>query len=830
MNQIKLILILLFIFQSFTLAKENLEKVSLQLHWKYQFEFAGFIAAKEKGFYKDVGLDVELKEYSYGLDIENEVMSQKSNYGVYNSNILLSYLKYKEIKLLASFFKRPALIIITKPNIKTVNDLVGKTIMSATKEDFDFNFKYIFDSENINTKSLNFTPHTYNIQDFIDGKCDAMTAFISDQPYQLDKKNIKYNIINPTDYGIYNLQLELFSSLNEVENNPQRTELFKKASIKGWKYALENEDEIIDMIIKKYNSKLTYEFLKNEAKKTKQLILPNIYKVGSIDRSFMNRQSELFKKEYNLNNKQNIDDFYHVFTDSYVNKKQELKVCINPNWTPIEFIKDRKPQGISIDTLEIIGKDIGLKLKYIETISWSQSQQFLKDKKCDILPSAIKTDKRLEYANFTKPYLKYALAIITTNDKPLVANIDALKSKTMARKKSSGLIPKMKKRYPNIRIIENHNYGESFKMVSNGTVDFTISTLPVFAYNKNKYNLNNLHIAGGSHIKYNLSIAVRKDDTILLNLLNKSLEKIDSKTHNIIYEKWTKNQVEFITDYTVVFYISLLAFIIISIISYLLLKQKRLQRNLSELNKTLESRIKIEVNKNREKDSAMFHQSRLAQMGEMLAMIAHQWRQPLSAISSTNSAINLKAQLGTLDNDTAIIFTNKITQYTQYLSSTIDDFRKFFKSDKEKSDTTYNKLVADTLQIIEVSISNHDIKLIVNTNSDKIVTTYDNEIKQVLLNLIKNAEDVLIDRKIDNPIIVVESIDNQITVSDNAGGVPIDIIDKIFEPYFSTKLKKDGTGLGLYMSKTIIEEHCEGKLTVSNNKDGAVFKIILEDN
>jgi len=132
------------------------------------------------------------------------------------------------------------------------------------------------------------------------------------------------------------------------------------------------------------------------------------------------------------------------------------------------------------------------------------------------------------------------------------------------------------------------------------------------------------------------------------------------------------------------------------------------------------------------------------------------------------------------------------------------------------------------LNIVENSIDRNNIQIITAFNSDVLFKTYQNELKQVILNLLKNAEDILLEKNIENPIIRIETKDYTLAVSDNAGGVPENIISKIFDPYFSTKTKKDGTGLGLYMSKTIIEEHCGGILSVSNGKEGAIFKIELQ--
>jgi signal transduction histidine kinase len=270
--------------------------------------------------------------------------------------------------------------------------------------------------------------------------------------------------------------------------------------------------------------------------------------------------------------------------------------------------------------------------------------------------------------------------------------------------------------------------------------------------------------------------------------------------------------------------------------SKLKLKTKELNeksKRVSELNKTLENRVEEEVSKNRLKDRQMIQQSRLAQMGEMISMIAHQWRQPLAAISSSSGAISIKARLKKLDNDTVLELSNKISDYSQHLSSTIDDFREFFKSNKEQKETNFEELISSVFNIIENSINNKNIKLEKEIESNIKFTTYPNEVKQVLLNLIKNAEDALLEKKVENPSIKVvtyaKNDDIFFEITDNAGGIPNEIIDKIFDPYFSTKKQKDGTGLGLYMSKTIVEEHCKGEIIVSNENDGAKFTIILKN-
>ena len=277
-------------------------------------------------------------------------------------------------------------------------------------------------------------------------------------------------------------------------------------------------------------------------------------------------------------------------------------------------------------------------------------------------------------------------------------------------------------------------------------------------------------------------------------------------------------------------FLSLLVLSIVLLLLFYEMKKTKIIKEQSakirQFNVTLQKRIEEEVEKNREKDRQILEQSRLAQLGEMLGMIAHQWRQPLSAISAASITLNMKAQMDMLEKQSTIEIADKIADLIQHLSKTIDDFRDFFKNTKEKKEITYHELINTTLEIVEASLKNKNIDVIIEEESQEVFQTYANELKQVLLNLIKNAEDILLEKKVEKPYIKIITQGNRLKVYDNGGGIPEDIIDKIFDPYFSTK-SLNGTGLGLYMSKTIIEEHCQGKLSVKNEKDGAVFTIEL---
>lgn len=252
---------------------------------------------------------------------------------------------------------------------------------------------------------------------------------------------------------------------------------------------------------------------------------------------------------------------------------------------------------------------------------------------------------------------------------------------------------------------------------------------------------------------------------------------------------------------------------------------------LKTFNTALEERVQKEVSKNIEKDIQLMHQARLAQMGEMVSMIAHQWRQPLHIISTAATDMDLKIQFGTLDDATSQKNIETINSLTQYLSATIDDFRDFFKVTKEMEMTTVDEVVSVTLKIVKEYVENKKIVITTDLNSSEEFKSYPNELKQVLINLLKNSEDALLEKQVKNASIHILSFSDQMNhyfeVCDNAGGIDDDVIDNIFNAYFTTKKDGNGTGLGLYMSKKIIQEHCGGELSVENVEEGACFRVSL---
>ncbi|MDD4330587.1 MAG: transporter substrate-binding domain-containing protein [Aliarcobacter sp.] len=1103
----KLTIILTLFLNNFLFANQpnELKKVTLQLEWKHQFEFAGFYAAIEQGYYKDVGLDVEIREFREDINIIQEVLSGNATFGISSSALILEKLNKKPVVLIASYFKQNALTLVTKPEIKTPADLKNKKIMAVDWEMGHTSLGVILKDAGITPSDYTLVKHDFNVEKFVSGEVDAMSVFTTSQPYELDKLGVKYNILNPANFGIYSYDVELFTSEDVINSDTQKVKNFVEATNKGWEYAFKNKEEVVELIYNKYSKKKTKESLLFEANQTEKIFKTNVFKIGAIAPELIKLNADMYtnlglvNKDYDIttilnnyyfdinnkmqniltleeknyiknsiikvhnelnwpplnynkdgkamgysidymnllaskvgltieyisgpnwndflemikenkidvmlnigktenrekylnfstpyaktfdtvftkkdiNNFKSLDDFkgknlavikgfyeeellkryypninlilvedsmaglkklaygevdgfidnfvvanyfmenslisnlkvafeiknnrfnlnMHLATnknnkvlqeilekaekeitldeeielkkkwrntnsieskttiplsmeeEDYLSKKETITMCVDPDWEPFEVLdKNGKHIGIAADIIKLISSKLNIELKIIPTKTWEESIEFSKVKKCDLMSFLNETPQRKEWLNFTEPIYKDPNVIIGRLDSPIIKDLSKIKA-SIAIPKGTAMYERFQKDFPKLIIIPVNSEDEAFKLVEEKKADLTVRSMIISAFNIKEKGFFNLKILNQpENYENHLRIGVIKDEPVLKDILNKAIVTLTKEEIQNIINKWVAIKYEKVEDYTYL-WISI-TFIIILLVFFLyrqyLLKHnnnflqnevlKRTQQletsnqilkekknELNKLNSSLEEKVKDEVEKNKIFQEKLFKADKLASMGEMISNIAHQWRQPLSIISTVATGIKIQKEFGTLKDEELVQNMDLINKNAQYLSETINDFRNFIKGDGKIKNYDLSTTINNFIHIIESTIKTDNINIILNLEKDIKIDGYPNELIQCLINIFNNSKDAFKEIKQENPLIFIStSLQNDnltIRIKDNAGGIPQNIISKIYDPYFTTKHKSQGTGLGLHMTYKLIDEGMHGKIEAQN--------------
>ena len=830
-----------------TLNANSLQKTSVQLMWLDQFEFAGFYMAKEKGFYENLGLDVELKKFNIETDVTKEVIEKRADFGTSSSSLLVDISENKDVLLLGSIFQSSPLILLAlkDSNINYIQDIKNKKVM-LTKEQQKFaTLQSMLISKGITLNDVQVLDHSFNIDDLINKKTDLMLSYTTNEPFLLKEKGYESQIFHPKDYGFDFYEELIFTTKEFAQNNPKLVKDFYKATIMGWEYAFNNIDETAKLIHKKYNPQnKSLESLIFEANEMKKLAFDKNGKIGTITQERINliintyRVMGLIKE--NLNSEdiiytKHLEDNF-LLNDkekNYLEKKKTIKMCVDPDWMPFEKIEKGKHVGIAADYIKIIEEKIKKPITLIPTKTWSESLELGQKKDCDIFSLIRTTPQREKYLNFTKPYLEIPLVIAADINAPFIDNILQVKDKKIAIVKDYAVGEILRIKYPDINFVDVNNIHEGLELVEKGSVFGFIDTLLTIGYQIQNNYIGQLKISGRFNEIWELGIGVRNDEPILTSIFDKAIDDISANQKQRILNKWISVNYQKEIDH-VFLYEVLAGLIVFTFILFLFYRQYLLKK----LNAQLNEKVKLEIQKNEEKNRILIQQSRMASMGEMLENIAHQWRQPLSTISVAASGMEVKKEFSTLSDEEFFEGINHIKKSTVYLSNTIDDFRTFFIKEKKTSQMNIKNAIEKALELMGNTFMQQRINLVKNIEEIEILSL-ENELIQVLMNIFVNAKDALKQTLGDEKYIIIDVFKKEdnliIQIKDSAKGIDEKIIDKIFEPYFTTKHKFKGTGIGLYMSKLLVEKHLKGSIKTSNTEftfmdkihKGALFEIIL---
>jgi diguanylate cyclase (GGDEF)-like protein len=586
----KIFILLSFFFLTFVNANE---KVVLQLKWLHQFQFAGYYAALEKGFYEEEGLDVEIRERNVAVNNIDQVLNNEAQYGVADSVLFLYAAKGSQLKIVAPIFQHSPNVLITLKNsgLDSPYKLQGKRLVFYKKDTDGFGILGML-------RSLQIKPQIDRVRTgedhklLLSGDADAYASYLTNEPFEFKQKGVELNIINPANYGFDLYGDILFTNATEAAEHPKRVEAFKRATLKGWQYALKNKEEIIALIKKKYNPDKSLEHLRFEAEGIAQVIQNDLIPLGTLDRGRIEYMMQLYTRYELLDSQVNINEYiFEAYADSNIDltldekyflaNKGEITMCIDPDWMPFEKLEGGKHIGMSADYFKILQQKLETPIRVIPTTTWAESLEAGKQRKCDIFSLVMPTQERLEYLDFTKSYIRVPLVVVTGLDELFIDDISKLKGKKVGVIKGYAYTEILRKKYPYLDLIEFENLTKMLEGVKNNKVDAAIEALVTTGYHIQKEYIGELKIAGKLEDMWELGIGTRNDEPMLLSIFNKALSQVSSEQHQEILNKWISvNYTKELDLATLISWIAAITLIFATVLSFIYRTNRRLSKEI----------------------------------------------------------------------------------------------------------------------------------------------------------------------------------------------------------------------------------------------------------
>ncbi len=600
--------------RSISYSKKKLEPVVLQLLWTHQFEYAGFYAAKELGFYQEEGLEVEIRPLSPGQNPVDEVVSGRAHYGISNSELILARTMGQPVVMLANLFKHSPLVVLARRDtgIRHPKDLHGRKLMTSDLDLSSAEINYMMSREQVDLNQIQRIDHNYSVTPLVYGSVDAMTAYITNQPFQLQEKGIDYVVIDPANYGADFYSNTLFTRDSEIKNNPERVRAFRRASMRGWRYALDHPKAVVDIISRKYSPNKSQPALMYEAREIQKLIASDVYPLGSVDISRVERLIQIYREsgqlgeipdlmdfiwpealeEHNTVNPESLALNLSATEEAFLNELSVIRMCVTPDWMPYEGLDDKgRHTGIAADVMALLSESLGKPFKLIETADWTETLMAVKQRRCDIISAAASTLERQRYLSFTKNYLSFPNVVITRKEQSFINNMTDMNGRRVGVVKDFYQAGVLEDRFPDIEAVLVNSVTEGLELVSKGQLDGFVGAIASTGYYIRTNGYSNLHIAGHFPEDIKQAVAIRSDWPLLLTAFEKAVNNINPTDLQAILQRWVGIKIESKINYTLIWQLAFIAIVILSVV--LLANRKLAKLNLS-LTEEIDQRSKAE--------------------------------------------------------------------------------------------------------------------------------------------------------------------------------------------------------------------------------------------
>ena len=569
--------------QTFT----KLTPISVQLNWNHQFQFAGFYAALQQGYYRDAGLAVELKSWFPGVSSLDEVLAGKADFAVGYSSVIADYAKGAPIKLVMASFEFSPMVLLSHEPIQELTQLSGKSVMHYG----NLQIKALIEkASSIVETPIKEVPSSGDLQDFIEGKVDFYAAYFTNEPYRLKQSNTPFFILDPKSYGVQSYGDLIFTSDKNAELYPAEVEKFKRATIAGWEYAIQHQAEIVDFILQNYPVKKSRQALLAEAEATTKYVKSGVHVIGDVQATKLlatavdAKDSGLISDLDFLNF--SVEDFifdstrldYSTEELSYLKNHPTLKIGNDINWPPFEFIDDQgQYSGMVAEYMEWIAKELNLDIAPVRGKLWSQVMSDIKSGHLDVLPAAVSTEQRLAFLNFTKPYLSFPMVVVAKDNINFVADLNQLSGKRVAVVKGYATEDFVRMKYPQARIVHVDSVEDGLKSLLQAQADYYLENLAAVNFMIKARGITGLKIVGSAQERFELGMGVPKNNPLLLSILQKTLDRMPEAEKNRIYNHWL--QLEVVTkSYRWLYYVAFLLLLLLVISTVWMLAIQRSKR------------------------------------------------------------------------------------------------------------------------------------------------------------------------------------------------------------------------------------------------------------
>ncbi len=549
-------------------AADGLQKVVLQLKWKHQFQFAGYYAAIEKGYYRDVGLEVELLQRLGPQGPVETVLSGTAQYGIESISVVRERLNGKPLIALAAIFQHsPSVLLAEKnKNIRTAKDLNGRRIMANPFNDEEF--KAMLLKEGLALESIDWVPRppASKTDDLLlkeNRDVDALNVYLTNGPFYFQQQKQAYDIINPVDYGIDFYSDFLFTTEQELIENPQRVAAFRQASLRGWNYALEHPDEIIELILSRYAAQKSREHLKFEAAETAKLIRKDVVAVGHINPGRVAHMADVLKQLGRVASTAGLAGLVYdeqaagqlsVDELRWLQSRPRVRVAAG-HVPPLMYERDGGYEGILVDYLELLVREYGLQIEY-QPVSWSQALQGLGTPSGpDLIPALRESADRRHIIAFSEPFLSLPTVIFTRDEDRILSDVNDLIGRKVAIPRDYLLSDYLRKNHPGIILIEVPGYREALRRLANGEVDATIESLVLGSHAVKAMGLENIKVAAPAPLLTDQHvIGVRRDWPELVSLIDRVFAQLTPQQHSEIRNRWLSVRYEHVVSKDALFF------------------------------------------------------------------------------------------------------------------------------------------------------------------------------------------------------------------------------------------------------------------------------------